>query len=257
MRPMVTLGQWLGGATFVVGLLLSASFFGVHLSTVPALESVKDLFLTQGRMMQLSLGLGLFHIVYGKAVAAYKIKKQRGLKYSIAPWAWVVTLTPLLIYAGPMILGMFGSPLNIPPYSETVTYILLGIAAAGGLVVLLYNSPGKNIGINIGSAIWTLYNVLSGMLGDTLSYVRLFAIGLTGGILGGVFNMLAIQTTEGLNVVLRIILMLFILLVGHGINIVLSLIASVVHPLRLVFVEYFKNSQYEGGGIAYIPFKKV
>jgi V/A-type H+-transporting ATPase subunit I len=208
-------------------------------------------------MMQLSLGLGLFHIVYGKGVAAMKIKKQRGLKYSIAPWAWVFLLAPLLVMFGPTILAMFGSPLDIPPLSQVITYILYGIAAVSGLIVLFYNSPGKNVVINMGSALWSVYNAASGMLGDTLSYIRLFAIGLTGGILGSVFNLLAIQTTEGMSIFARVPIMLVILLMGHGINIILSLIASLVHPLRLIFVEYFKNSQYEGGGIAYVPFKKV
>jgi len=257
MRPVLTLAQWLGGSTLVVGLLLTATFFGAKLADVALLASVKDYFLTDDRLMQLALGVGLFHIVYGKAVAACKIKKQRGFKYSIGPWAWVFLLTPLLALFGPTILAMFGSPLNIPPFSPILTNILYGIVAVSGAVALLYNSPGKNVFINIGSALWTVYNSLSGMLGDTLSYIRLFAIGLTGGILGSVFNILAIQTTEDLSVFLRVPLMLVILLLGHGINIVLSLIASLVHPLRLVFVEYFRNSQYEGGGIAYVPFKKV
>ena len=257
MKPILSLAQWLGGTTLAVGLLLSGSLFGVELGKVEALGSVKDFFLTQERMMQLSLGLGLFHIVYGKAVAACKIKKQRGLKYSIAPWGWVFMLSPLLVLFGPTILGMFGSPLNIPPFSPILTNILFGIAGASALVVVFYNSPGKNVVINIGSALWGVYNAASGMLGDTLSYIRLFAIGLTGGILGSVFNILAIQTTTELPVVARVIVMSIILLLGHGINIILSLIASLVHPLRLIFVEYFKNSQYEGGGIAYVPFKKV
>ena len=97
----------------------------------------------------------------------------------------------------------------------------------------------------------------SGLLGDTLSYIRLFAIGLTGAILGGVFNSLAVDMTEGMNVVLRAVCMLLILLVGHSINIGLCTISSLVHPLRLIFVEYYKNAEFEGGGKEYKPFKKV
>jgi len=95
------------------------------------------------------------------------------------------------------------------------------------------------------------------LLGDTLSYVRLFAIGLAGGILGGVFNMLAFDMSANFHILARIPFVLFVLLIGHGLNIALSLIASLVHPVRLVFVEYFKNSEYEGGGVEYAPFKKV
>jgi V/A-type H+-transporting ATPase subunit I len=257
VKPFLTLAQWLGGTTMVIGLLVTGSFFGIALVDVPALEPVKAFFLSRDRQMQLALALGMFHVVYGKAVAASKIKKQRGLKYSLAPWAWVFIITPLLIIFAPSILSMFGEPLDIPPLPQTVTYICYGVAIVSALVAFLYNTPGKNVFINIGSAIWGTYNVASGMLGDTLSYIRLFAIGLTGGILGGVFNMLGVGMTVDLPVVVRIPVMLIILLIGHGMNIALCTIASLVHPIRLIFVEYFKNSEYEGGGVAYEPFRKV
>ena len=51
--------------------------------------------------------------------------------------------------------------------------------------------------------------------------------------------------------------MLLILLVGHAINIGLCTISSLVHPLRLIFVEYYKNAEFEGGGKEYRPFKKA
>jgi V/A-type H+-transporting ATPase subunit I len=257
MRPILSLAQWLGGTTVVVGLLVTGSCFGIQLMNVPFLEGVKDFFLSQERQMQLALGLGMFHVVFGKAVAAAKIKKQKGFKYSIAPWAWVFFLTPLLVIVGPVVLAMFGEPLNIPAFPQIVNYVLYGIAGVSCLAILFYNSPGKNIFLNVGSALWSTYNVASGLVGDALSYVRLFAIGLTGGILGSVFNMLGVGMTEGLPVVARIPVMLLILLFGHGLNIALCIISSLVHPMRLVFVEYFKNSEYEGGGIAYLPFKKA
>lgn len=248
MRPFLALAQYLGGTTILVGIL-TGTFFGVALVDVPALKAVKEYFLTTNNLMTLSIVLGLIHIVFSKCVAAYKIKVQRGLKYSLAPWAWVFVIVSLLL--------VFGLPALDIQLSQTLIYVCYGIAGVSGLVVLLYNSPGKSIFLNMGSAIWTAYNVASGLLGDTLSYLRLFAIGLAGGILGGVFNMLAIDTTSGLPVVVRIPLMLFILLVGHGMNIALCAISSLVHPIRLIFVEYFKNSEYEGGGIAYLPFKKA
>ena len=256
MRPLVSLVQWLGVSAFVVGLLLTGTFFGIELVKVPVLEPIKDYFFSQEGLMQLALGLGMFHIVFGKVVAACKVMKQKGLKYSIAHWAWVFVITSFLIMFAPAVLSMFGNPLHIP-LSQTANRILYGVTIVSALAILFYNSPEKNIFNNIGSALWNSYNVIVGMLSDTLSYIRLFAIGLAGGILGGVFNLLAIELTADLFIVARIPLMLLILLVGHGMNIALGLIASVVHPLRLVFVEYFKNSEYEGGGVAYTPFEKV
>ncbi|GHV48880.1 V-type ATP synthase subunit I [Bacteroidia bacterium] len=248
MRPILSLAQWLGGTTVIVGIM-TGTIFGIALVDVPAFKAVKDYFLTQSNLMTLAIALGLLHIVFGKAVAAYKVKVQRGVKHSIAPWAWVFVITALL-----MVFGLPALNIQLP---QTAIYVCYGIAAVCALVILLYNSPGKSIFLNIGSAIWGAYNVASGMLGDTLSYIRLFAIGLTGGILGGVFNMLGVEMTAGLPVVARIPVMLIILFIGHGLNIGLCTISSLVHPVRLIFVEYFKNSEFEGGGIAYVPFKKA
>ena len=44
-----------------------------------------------------------------------------------------------------------------------------------------------------------------------------------------------------------------ILLLGHCLNLAMSCLGAFVHPLRLTFVEYFKNSGYEGRGAAYNP----
>ena len=93
----------------------------------------------------------------------------------------------------------------------------------------------------------------TGLLGDLLSYIRLFALGLTGGVLGSVFNNLAMDMSPDIPVVHEIV-MVIILLLGHGINFGLCMISSLVHPMRLTYVEYFKNADFEGNGKEYQPF---
>jgi V/A-type H+-transporting ATPase subunit I len=181
---------------------------------------------------------------------------QKGFKYSIAPWGWVVLLAALLIVSGPAILSKFGKTMDVT-YPPIMVNICLGVAAVSGIFILFFSSPGQSVVSSFGSALWKAYGVVSGIIGDVLSYIRLFAIGLTGGILGGVFNMLGVDMTEGLPIAARIPVMICVLCLGHGLNIALCTISSIVHPLRLIFVEYFKNSEYEGGGIAYVPFKKT
>jgi V/A-type H+-transporting ATPase subunit I len=256
MRPFAALIQWLGGMAIFAGLLITGTFFGIELMNVPILAPVKDYFLTQEGLMQFALGLGMFHIVFGKIIAAYKIGKQKGFKYSISHWGWVFALTVFLIMFAPAVLSMFGDPIQIP-LSQTIEYIFYGVAVVSLITILFYNSPDKNIFINFGAALWAIYNAAIGLLSDTLSYIRLFAIGLAGGILGGVFNMLAFDMTADIHIVGRIPLVLFILLLGHSINLGLGLISSMVHPMRLIFVEYYKNSEFEGQGVEYTPFKKV
>ena len=234
--------QWLGGGAFVIGLLMG-SLFGVVLSYADH----KDYFLNQDNLMILSVIVGLLQILFGKGVAAYKIKIQKGTKYSIAPFAWIVFLIGIGLMLGIPYLGV-----ALP---EVVKYIIYGVVGISTLIILFYNSPGKNPFLNVASALWKTYETASGLLGDTLSYIRLFAIGLTGAVLGGVFNSLAVEQTASLPIAFRFPLMLVILLAGHSINIALAIIGALVHPIRLTFVEYYKNSEFEGGGVAYDPLK--
>ena len=245
-KPYLTLFQYLGLAAIIVGTC-TGSFFGIALADVPALSKVKDYFVSSDNLMTFSIVIGLVQIIFGKTVAAFKMKAQKGVKYSIAPFAWVFVITALAL--------AFGLPMLNLQLPETVKTVFIGIAVIGLVVAYLYNSPGKNIFLNFGTGLWNTYNMASGLLGDTLSYIRLFAIGLTGAILGGVFNQLAVDMTEGMNIVLRAVCMLLILLVGHAINIGLCTISSLVHPLRLIFVEYYKNAEFEGGGKEYRPFR--
>lgn len=247
-RPYLSLFQYLGLAAIIVGSC-TGSFFGIELAKIPAFAAVKDYFVSSDNLMTFSIIIGLVQILFGKVIAALKIMSQKGTKYGIAPLAWVFIVIALCC--------VFGLPALDVQLSEPVKNVFLGIAAVGLLIAFLYNSPGKNIFLNFGTGLWNTYNMASGLLGDTLSYIRLFAIGLTGAILGGVFNSLAIDMTEGMNVVLRAICMLLILLAGHSINIGLCTISSLVHPLRLIFVEYYKNAEFEGGGKEYRPFKKA
>ena len=98
----------------------------------------------------------------------------------------------------------------------------------------------------------------TGLMGDLLSYLRLYALGLAGGMLGGVFNTLGMQLRDSLDGVLfgipGWICFALIFVFGHGLNIALSCLSGYVHSIRLTFVEYFKNSGYDGRGVAYKPF---
>lgn len=247
-KPYLTLFQYLGFAALLVGTC-TGSFFGVALADIPALSKIKNYFVNSDNLMTFSIVIGLVQIIFGKCVAAYKIKIQKGTKHSIAPFAWVFVIISLAL--------AFGLPMLNVHLPNAVVMVCYGIAILGLVVAYLYNTPGKNVFLNFGTGLWNTYNMASGLLGDTLSYIRLFAIGLTGSILGGVFNTLAVTMTDGMNIVARAICMLLILLVGHSINIALCTISSLVHPLRLIFVEYYKNAEFEGGGKAYEPFRKA
>ncbi len=250
LKPFLTLFQFLGAAGVVVGFF-SGSFFGVELARVEALASIRHFFISSDNMMIISIALGLTQIILAKFVGAYKVKVQMGMRHALSPFAWTIFIVVIL---ASVLFGLPQLSLQVPP---VVNYIMYGIAGVCAIIMLFFNSPGKNLLFNLGSSLWTAYNTASGLLGDTLSYIRLFAIGLTGAILGSVFNTLAFSMSDGLPIYVRWIVVLFILLLGHGINFGLTMIGALVHPIRLIFVEYFNNSSFEGGGKAYTPLKEV
>ncbi|MEG1405325.1 MAG: V-type ATP synthase subunit I, partial [Alistipes sp.] len=88
------------------------------------------------------------------------------------------------------------------------------------------------------------------------SYIRLFAIGISGGVLATVFNDLADGLSPDIPVV-KTIVMILILLVGHGINLFMSTISSFVHPMRLTFVEFYKNAGFEMTMRTFEPIRKM
>lgn len=244
-KSIISLIQVLAVATFFSGLL-TGTFFGANIYELPwpFVQRMKAaLYMDNNDMFQLSLILGAIQILFGMVLKAVNQTIQFGFKYAVSTIGWIILLLSLAFSA---LLP------KVMPMGSTVHLVIMGIAA---VMIFLFNSPGKNIFMNIGLGLWDSYNMATGLLGDVLSYVRLFALGLSGGILAGVFNSLAKGMSPD-NAILGPIVMVLIFVIGHAINIFMNVLGAMVHPMRLTFVEFFKNAGYEGGGKEYKPFKK-
>jgi len=251
------LGVFMGFTTMVVGIL-TGMFFGINLEEVAVLAPIKQYFITETNatvhvmggsyhpMMVFAILIGVFQILFAMGFKVVKITLRDGFKYAAYDCAWLVALVTLIVWA-----IFAGSLSTIGLYS---IYAILGICA---LFIMFYSNPDRKVLLlNIGGGLWGTYNMVSGLLGDILSYIRLFALGLAGGILGNVFNALALQAGGACPLWIGWLPTLLILVFGHSLNFALCLISSVVHPMRLTFVEFYKNAGFEGGGKEYKPFKK-
>lgn len=245
MKPVLTLVQLLGLSTMVCGLLTGTCFgFNLYEIQVPFLQYMKEaISLDNQQMFNLSLILGGVQIIFGMMLKAVNQTIQLGFKYAVGTIGWIfVILSSAIAFAAPGLMSMGGN--------LHMVFIVVGL-----LMAYLYNSPDKNVFVNVGLGLWDSYNMATGLLGDVLSYVRLFALGLSGGILASVFNSLAAGMSPD-NVIAGPIVMVLIFVIGHSINIFMNVLGAMVHPMRLTFVEFFKNSGYEGGGKEYNPFQK-
>ena len=97
----------------------------------------------------------------------------------------------------------------------------------------------------IGAAFHELMNTIS-VFSDGVSYLRLYALALAGMVIGSTFNTLGIDS--------GVIGAVFIILIGHACNIVLSIMGGVIHGLRLNFIEWYHYS-FEGDGRLFNPLR--
>ena len=259
MAGMMNLVITLGIFTTVMGALLG-TFFGMSLLEFTGIpQSIRNFIIagevevmgsTYDKQMLLALGIGVLHISIAMTVKAINSTVFFGFKESLSAWGW------WLVVVGGVIVGTLTFLSVIPAGISKWVFIAVGGVGALGIYVL--NNLRRNILVNIGAGLWDTYNMASGLLGDILSYIRLFALGLAGGMLGATFNSLALMVVdgaEGFGAVIGWIGFGLIILVGHTLNIAMSCLSAFVHPLRLTFVEYFKNAGYEGKGEEYKPFK--
>ena len=235
-------------STIVFGLFCG-SFFGVSLKAYfPSIP----FFDFQGRFFSWALAIGLVQILFGQVLRIVMVSATAGFRYALSTLGWF-----LVILAGSLAAGLpLLDPAWVIPGFTTSSPAFYGVAAIGVVLMLFFNSPGKNPFVNFGTGLWDTYNNITGILSDVLSYIRLFAIGLSGGILATVFNDLATGLSPDIPVV-RELMILLILLVGHGINLFMSSISSFVHPMRLTFVEFYKNAGFEMAARQFEPLTKI
>ena len=242
----------LGIGTTVIGFLFH-TFFSMDIATWKIFEPIKGIFLPSKIMgydgtMVLALIIGIVHLCLAMVVKTYNATVVKGFANSLGTWGWTLLIVGGTIVGTLALLGVLDKELT------KWIIIVIGVLSAAGIFLL--NDLHRNPLINIGSGLWESYNTVTGLLGDVLSYLRLYALGLAGAMLGKAFNDIGMMILgDGKSIPLWIPFLL-IVLIGHTLNIAMCALGAFVHPLRLNFLEFFKNSGYEAAGRTYNPLKK-
>jgi V/A-type H+-transporting ATPase subunit I len=258
MRQPSMLTMICGGATTLFGLY-TGSLFGMSIPDMLGYESIKESpFLDfQNDFFSLALALGVVQILFGMFLNICFKARYFGITTVFAQLGWFIVLLSACVAGG---LPMLNPAWVIPFFtmSSPAFYAALGV---GAVLMLFLSDIKRNPLVNFAGGLWDTYNNITGLLSDVLSYIRLFAIGLSGGVLAQVFNSLALGLTGlengigefGVGTIFQILGATAILLVGHGINLFMSSISSFVHPMRLTFVEFYKNAGFEMGTRSFEP----
>lgn len=242
------------GASIVMGVLTGTylgdffpRFFGApDLALAPA---VQEVYMDTMTFIVVSLGIGLIHVNIGHVLMFIRGIKEKQKHLVIGRLGLFI----LQIAGIPWILNFIG--FEVLPLAESTYSILL--YTMGGSVVLIVIASVLEKGSFLGSIFW-IFDI-TGILGDVMSYARLAGVGLATYFLAYCFNMMSVLIADMMpagfvRIVLGTIIMLFILLFGHILNLVLSSITCFVHSLRLCFVEFLFKF-YEGGGRQYSPLR--
>lgn len=243
----------LGIATTVIGFLFH-TFFSCDIATWACIpDAVKKIFLPSKIMgfdgtMVLSIIVGIVHISLAMIVKTVMATRNKGFLNSLSTWGWT------LLIVGGVVVGLFSLIGVLNATATKWVIIVLGVLSVLGIFLL--NDLHRNPLLNIGSGLWETYNTATGLLGDVLSYLRLYALGLAGSMLGLAFNSIGMMIVGDGGSALLWIPAVLVFIVGHTLNIAMAALGAFVHPLRLNFLEFFKNSGYEATGRVYNPLKK-
>jgi len=246
LAPAMYMCEFFAISTLIVGII-TGSVFGYNFASRDWI--ILDVSIGYGDPMLLfyiSLGLGVVHLsisyILGIMEAPSTLNKlhQSGVMFVL--WGATSLVSRVVWFSG--------SPSVMNP---ALYYAGIGFLSLGILLTLLFATDSKNLGIRIGVGVWNVYG-LTGLIGDLLSYARLFGLGMATSAIACVMNQLGGMVRDALGPVIGVFLAVIIIILGHTFNFGLSILGGVVHSARLHFVEAFK-SFFQGGGIEYKPFK--
>ena len=244
-----------GISTIFMGLLFGTCagvswpviFRGTALeNTFPIIDSSADPI----AMLALCAAMGIIQMFYAVFIAAYSCIKHRDWAGAIVDnLSWVFIITSLLLMAAPS--------LGLPTALGTAgKWMAIGFAA---VVLLFAGRSKKNVAGRLMSGAGKLYDVTS-WLGDVLSYARIFALGLSTGVIGLVLNTLCwdmlFASFKG-NPVLMVVGFIIVTVLSvalHAFMMAISTLGCFVHSARLQYVEFF-GKFYEAGGKAFKPLR--
>lgn len=241
---------WGGISTVVWGVLIGTFFgvdFDVLFGTVNKFPLILDPMTDPIGMLIICFGLGLLHILFGLFL---KMK----LAFSRGDWRTALydTLSWMFVLIGLVLFGVSSAVSGVPAFLGKAGMYM---ALLGAVVILIFKGrESKNPVGRTAQGLFELYQI-SGYLSDILSYSRLFALGISTGVIATVFNNLCGMLMNSPNIIMKIIgtaLGILLLIALQSFGIAINTLGAFVHTARLQYVEFY-GKFYEPGGRTFQP----
>jgi len=223
----------LSGFAIIWGLATGV-FFGQHAWLKPMAPYFSDATNVQAFCFLIgAVQLSIAHI--------WKILRKLPSLKALSDIGWICILWAAYFLAKTLILRF-----RFPEFGKWVFI-------TGSILVILFTSPMKNVLAGIGAGLGDFLLKLVNSFADIVSYIRLFAVGLAGVAIADSFNQIAISI--GAKDILSGILSVFVLFAGHTLNLVMGILAILVHGVRLNVLEFSGHLDMEWSGVKYNPFR--
>ncbi len=217
---------------------------------VPGYSPGKPGFSVSNQFLYLTLGLGLLQLSWGVLVNLPKrLRQGEGFAAVLEQGGWLLAIAGLF----PWLFNHYllnGALYDISGPADR--FFLLMLAAGALLIFVMGGRSAGSIGGKVGLGAYATYGIVN-LLGDVLSYSRLFALALSSAIIAQVINEIAgmlAGSMAGIGIVLAIV----VLLAGHAFNLAMAVLSGFIHTARLQFVEFF-GKFYDGTGVPFSPLR--
>lgn len=221
----------ISGISTIIWGVLFGSYFGITFMPI-LVEPMND----PMKMLLISMAVGAFHILSGLFMKGYQfVLKKQYLDAIADSLSWILVIVGIGVY----VVGMSN------PIISTVG--MISAITGAGIVLLTAGRANKNIFGRIAKGFTGLY-AITGYVSDIISYSRILALGLSTASISFVMNLLAGMIKGPMSYIAGPIILIF----GHTLNLVMSLLSAYVHTSRLQYIEFF-GKFYEGNGYLFRP----
>jgi V/A-type H+-transporting ATPase subunit I len=245
--------------TVIVGALAGGWFGNLLDKLPPYLVKIKNNLMLFDplkeplKFLGLVLVLGYIQITFGIFLKIISLIKERdffGLFFNQIPTFLIQIVLFLLVLVSFKVLP-----------KQIIHLMILFFVLAVILIIFYHFSAQKNFALKIFWSLYGIYSIITGnFLADTLSFSRLFALGLTTGLLATAINeiifiIMNILSSLKISFLIAGFFAIILFVLGHLLNLAINLLGAYVHTSRLQYLEYFSKF-FETGGRPFRPFRK-